>query len=78
MTEAHDVRSEPSHDELVLRRRGEGGSPMIAHPSPTSTVWRSTLVADVATAIAIAVFVAGMYLALTRIAPFELVPPRVR
>ena len=78
MTEAHDARSQPSHDAVAPQRRAEGGSLMIAHPSPASTVWRSTLFADVATAIAIAVFVAGMCLVLTWIEPFELVLPRVR
>ena len=48
---------------------------MIAHPSPTPT---RTLLGDIAVAFVMAVFVAGMCVALAWIAPFELVPPRVR
>ena len=51
---------------------------MIAHASSSLTLRHSTLLADLAVALAMAVFVAGMCVALAWIAPFELVPPRVR
>lgn len=47
---------------------------MIAHPSPQT----SSRFEDVLVVVAMAVLVAGMCLALAWVAPFELLPPRIR
>ena len=47
---------------------------MIAHPSSQT----SSRFEDVLVVVAMAVLVAGMCLALAWVAPFELLPPRIR